>query len=217
MNEKSNASEALPTSAQDLEKYFRSAQYIQSAPKLAQCPAVAGTEIAFAGRSNAGKSSAINTLVSNKKLAKTSKTPGRTQLINFFELADGNRLVDLPGYGYAKVSRTKKIQWQKHLLAYLEHREVLSGLVLVMDARHPLQPFDEMMLEWVGQYQMPSVIVLTKCDKLSKNEAKKSEFRVIKRTKNFANCSTIPFSSHDGFGVDACRKAIAALLQQSPQ
>ena len=137
-----------------------------SAPSIRQCPEDAGCEVAFAGRSNAGKSSAINTLTRNGRLARTSKTPGRTQLINFFQLASGGRLVDLPGYGYAKVPRAMKAEWDRHLAEYLQKRQSLAGLVLLMDIRHPLQDFDLQMLNWAAQAGLPVHILLTKADKL---------------------------------------------------
>jgi len=191
----------------ELQRYFQRANFTLSASKLAECPADSGCEIAFAGRSNAGKSSAINKLTSQKKLARTSKTPGRTQLINFFELDSSKRLVDLPGYGYAKVSQSKKLQWQKHLLHYLEERRSLSALILVMDVRHPLQAFDTMMLDWAKRYEMPCHILLTKSDKMSKNEAKKTFFEVEKTTKELTYCTLQLFSSHNGAGLDHARLA----------
>ena len=122
--------------------------------------------MAFAGRCNAGKSSALNTLT-HARLARTSKTPGRTQLINFFRLDDERRLVDLPGYGYAKVPLELKAHWQQHLDAYLTGRHSLAGLVLVMDLRHPLSDFDCMMLEWARKSGIPAHVLLSKADKLA--------------------------------------------------
>lgn len=150
---------------------YRGAQFLTSAAKLAQCPPDSGWEVAFAGRSNAGKSSAINSLTNNKKLAKTSRTPGRTQLINFFELSDSQRLVDLPGYGFAKVPLAVKREWTKQLENYLQNRQCLRGLILLMDIRHPLQPFDQQMLGWALQAAMPVHILLTKADKLKRGAA----------------------------------------------
>jgi GTP-binding protein len=150
---------------------YRGAQFLTSAAKLSQCPPDTGWEVAFAGRSNAGKSSAINSLTNNKKLAKTSKTPGRTQLINFFELSDCQRLVDLPGYGFAKVPLAVKREWTKQLEIYLQNRQCLRGLILLMDVRHPLQPFDRQMLGWALQASMPVHILLTKADKLKRGAA----------------------------------------------
>jgi GTP-binding protein len=157
---------------------YRSAEFMTSASKLSQCPPDEGWEVAFAGRSNAGKSSAINSLTNNKKLAKTSKTPGRTQLINFFGLSDRQRLVDLPGYGFAKVPLAVKREWTKNLENYLQRRESLRGLVLLMDVRHPLQPFDSQMLNWALEAQMPVHILLTKADKLKRGPASSALLKV---------------------------------------
>jgi GTP-binding protein len=150
---------------------YRRATFLTSASKLAQCPPDSGWEVAFAGRSNAGKSSAINSLTQNKKLARTSRTPGRTQLINFFALTDAQRLVDLPGYGYAKVPQAIKRDWTRLLETYLQRRRSLRGLVLLMDVRHPLQPFDTTMLDWAAAAHMPVHILLTKADKLKRGPA----------------------------------------------
>ncbi len=150
---------------------FAQASFTQSAPSIRQCPPDSGAEVAFAGRSNAGKSSAINALTGNHKLARTSKTPGRTQLLNFFELSEQQRLVDLPGYGYAKVPLKMKQQWQRNLSEYLRERQCLRGLILLMDSRHPMQEFDAMMLNWAAEAEMPVHILLTKADKLKKGPA----------------------------------------------
>lgn len=148
-----------------------------SAAKVDQCPSDHGHEVAFAGRSNAGKSSALNT-ITHASLARTSKTPGRTQLLNFFRLDDERRLVDLPGYGYAKVPIPLKLHWQKHLEAYLGSRESLRGLMLMMDIRHPLTEFDQMLLDWSSASGMPMHILLTKADKLTFGAAKNSLLKV---------------------------------------
>lgn len=142
------------------------AKFALSAAKVDQCPNDQGYEVAFAGRSNAGKSSALNTLT-HANLARTSKTPGRTQLLNFFSLDDERRLVDLPGYGYAKVPIPLKQHWQRHLEAYLGGRECLKGVILMMDVRHPMTDFDKMMLDWAKASGMPMHILLTKADKLT--------------------------------------------------
>ena len=157
---------------------YRRAAYLTSAAKLSQCPPDEGWEVAFAGRSNAGKSSAINSLTGNSKLAKTSRTPGRTQLINFFELSEQQRLVDLPGYGFAKVPLAVKREWTKQLENYLQQRECLRGLVLLMDVRHPLQAFDRQMLDWALAAAMPVHILLTKADKLKKGPATSTLLKV---------------------------------------
>jgi GTP-binding protein len=147
---------------------YNNAKYAVSAAKVNQCPADIGFEVAFAGRSNAGKSSAINTLTRQPRLARTSKTPGRTQLLNFFNLSEQQRLVDLPGYGYAKVPEKVKLDWEKQIIAYFIERQSLQGLVLVMDARRPLTPFDSNMVQWCEQQQLPLHLLLTKADKLKK-------------------------------------------------
>ena len=157
---------------------FQSAEFTTSAPSLKQCPEDSGCEVAFAGRSNAGKSSAINTLTRNKSLARTRKTPGRTQMINYFTLAEGKRLVDLPGYGYAKVPIAMKAQWDRHLAEYLQQRKSLGGLILLMDIRHPLQDYDRQMLNWAAQAGLPVHILLTKSDKLKRGPAQSTLLKV---------------------------------------
>lgn len=147
---------------------FQIAQFLTSASTLAQCPPDVGAEVAFCGRSNAGKSSAINTLTRQKSLARTSKTPGRTQLINFFAISESLRLVDLPGYGYAKVPISVKDHWHQHLDAYLTSRHCLRGLVLLTDIRHPMKEFDQMMVEWCATSGLPLHMLLTKADKLKR-------------------------------------------------
>jgi GTP-binding protein len=152
---------------------YSTASFMLSAPSLAQCPEDSGAEVAFAGRSNAGKSSAINALTRQNALARTSRTPGRTQLINFFSVMNttSQRLVDLPGYGYAKVPESVKREWQEHLSDYLRGRQSLRGLVLLMDVRHPLTEFDQMMLGFADERDIPVQILLTKADKLKKGPA----------------------------------------------
>lgn len=204
--------------------HFNRADYLISAPSLAQCPPESGREVAFAGRSNAGKSSAINTLTHNSKLARTSKTPGRTQLINFFSLGNPEqRLVDLPGYGYAKVPLATKLKWQEHLAEYLYERQSLKGLVLLMDIRHPLQEFDTLMLDWTRQRQMPVHILLTKSDKLNRGAAKTTllNLRRYLLQHQFADqvsCQT--FSSLNREGIQELEQILTTWLvdthQESP-
>lgn len=184
---------------------FRRAQFLSSAAKLAQCPADTGTEVAFAGRSNAGKSSCINVLTDNRHLARASKTPGRTRLINFFALNEvaSQRLVDLPGYGYAKVSQEMKEEWQQHLENYLRERKTLRGLVLLMDIRHPLKDFDLNMLDWAESTKLPVHCVLTKADKLNRGPAQQALLQVRKQL----SARTVPvsvqlFSAPSKQGVD---------------
>ncbi|MDR5903724.1 ribosome biogenesis GTP-binding protein YihA/YsxC [Franzmannia qiaohouensis] len=184
---------------------YQTARFLTSAPTLAQCPPDAGAEVAFAGRSNAGKSSAINALTQQKALARTSKTPGRTQLINFFSLVGGEtqRLVDLPGYGYAKVPEKVKLEWQRHLADYLRNRQSLRGLVLVMDVRHPLSEFDEMMLGWADEQDMAVHILLTKADKLKSGAAKSELQKVRSRLREWEDLVSVQlFSSLKREGVD---------------
>lgn len=157
--------------------YYK-ARYQRSAYTLSQLPPDKGIEVAFAGRSNVGKSSAINAITGTKGLARASKTPGRTQMINFFQLDARRYLVDLPGYGYAKVPESVKRQWQQTLSGYLEQRRSLQGIVLVMDIRHLLQPFDLQMLEWCQARNLPVYTLLTKSDKL-KREAAKQAFQKV--------------------------------------
>jgi len=196
---------------------FQTAQFMISAPSLAQCPGETGAEVAFAGRSNAGKSSAINRLTNNHKLARTSKTPGRTQLINFFGLENGteHRLVDLPGYGYAKVPQEVKKKWQTHLSNYLFERKCLKGLVLLMDIRHPLQEFDTMMLNWALDGDMPVHVLLTKSDKLKRGAAKSTLLKFKRHIKD-ANAqdqvSSQLFSALKGEGVDTLSEKLSSWL-----
>lgn len=141
--------------------------FLTSAPDIHHLPRDTGIEIAFTGRSNAGKSSVVNTLTNQKNLARTSKTPGCTQLINIFEIEQGYRLVDLPGYGYAQLPKKIKIKWQRALGEYLHMRKCLKGLVVIMDIRHPLQDLDKEIIQWAVQARMPQLVLLTKDDKLS--------------------------------------------------
>jgi len=157
---------------------YRQAHYTLSATQLSELPADTGIEVAFAGRSNAGKSSAINTITDQKSLARTSKTPGRTQMINFFPMDEERALVDLPGYGYAKVPEQMKIRWQQTLGKYLETRQSLRGLMLMMDVRHPLKEFDIQIVKWANNAKLPVHILLTKADKFKSGAAKASLLKV---------------------------------------
>ena len=182
---------------------YRQAVFLTSAARLSQAPPDEGFEVAFAGRSNAGKSSAINTLCDQKSLARTSKTPGRTQLLNFFVLDPRRRIVDLPGYGYAKVAEGIKREWQGTLAAYLEQRECLRGLMLVMDIRHPLKDHDQQMLNWASHIALPVHVLLTKADKL-KNGPAKSTLLKVQSTLHKINpmFSAQTFSSLKRTGID---------------
>ena len=188
--------------------YFQ-ASFITSAAKLSQSPEDSGYEIAFAGRSNAGKSSAINTLCQQTSLARTSRTPGRTQLLNFFRIDDQRRLVDLPGYGYAAVAQDIKADWQGALADYLEKRECLRGVILMMDSRHPLKDYDIQMLEWANHIEIPVHVLLTKVDKLNRKEQAISLERVDAALKEFSlDFSVQLFSSLKRWGVDEAHEKL---------
>jgi GTP-binding protein len=191
-----------------MSQLYRNAHYTGSATQLSQLPEDAGYEVAFAGRSNAGKSSAINTITGIRSLARTSKTPGRTQMINFFNFDGQRALVDLPGYGYAKVPEKMKLKWQQTLAKYLETRQSLRGLMVMMDIRHPLKAFDMQMLTWANQAQLPVHILLTKADKLKNSAAKQSLLKVVAELKKEQLDATVQlFSSLNKRGRDeAIRK-----------
>ena len=192
---------------------FNKVHFVTSAPDIRHLPNDGGVEIAFAGRSNAGKSSALNTLTKHKNLARTSKTPGRTQLINLFELEPGKRLVDLPGYGYAQVPLEMKLKWQKSLAEYLQRRESLKGLVILMDIRHPLTELDVQMLEWCRDRLLTAHILLTKADKLSFGAGKNTVLKVRRELQDFDPGMTVQaFSSTARTGVDEARAKLDSWL-----
>jgi GTP-binding protein len=193
---------------------FSQLEFEVSVHDLATLPMTA-REIAFAGRSNAGKSSAINTLA-GRKLAFVSKTPGRTQLLNFFRIKDGNYLVDLPGYGYAEVPESVRKHWQAVLAQYLETRAELAGLVLIMDIRHPLTPLDRQMLGWFAPTGRPIHILLTKADKLSKSQAGAALREVRKALQEaYPQCSVQLFSSLKKTGTEEAETIIGNWLNTS--
>lgn len=197
---------------------YPTARFMISAPTLALCPDDTGAEVAFAGRSNAGKSSAINALTQQNALARTSRTPGRTQLINFFSVMndESRRLVDLPGYGYAKVPEAVKLEWQQHLSDYLRGRFSLRGLVLLMDVRHPLTEFDQMMLNYADEREMPVHILLTKSDKLKKGPASAALQKVRSRLKEWEDLVSVQlFSSLKRDGVDTLSQKLDQWLHTS--
>ena len=185
--------------------HYNQATFVTSAANLAACPPESLAEVAFAGRSNAGKSSAINAITNQTRLARISKTPGRTQLINFFGLAEGRFLVDLPGYGFAKVPLSVKNKWQEELEKYLRRRQVLCGLVLLSDIRHPLKEFDRMMIDWAVQSGLPLHLLLTKSDKLKRGAAQNTLLAVQKELKPFSNVTVQIFSSLKNDGVTEVR------------
>ena len=187
---------------------LQKAKFLTSANHINELPEDDGLEIAFAGRSNAGKSSAINSLSRQNRLAYVSKQPGRTQLVNFFEIEERKYLVDLPGYGYAKVPESMRKHWQKTLPTYLQQRQSLVGLVIVMDIRNPLTALDINMLDWFAPRQKPIHVLLTKCDKLSKDKQNKTLFSVQKELENQWStfyqtpCTTQLFSSLKKIGLE---------------
>lgn len=194
-----------------LKNPYSKALFLKSAARVEHLPPDTGYEVAFAGRSNAGKSSALNCLTGIKGLARTSKTPGRTQLINLFSLDEERRLIDLPGYGYAKVALQVKMEWQKHLAHYLEIRQSLKGLVLLMDVRHPLKDLDQMMIDWALNKELPVHILLTKADKLSRSEVKNTVLKVRRHYELASHLLSIQaFSSLKKEGVEE----LIALLNQ---
>ena len=176
------------------------ATFLTSAPDLRRCPPADAPEVAFAGRSNAGKSSVLNQLSGNRRTAKVSKTPGRTQLLNFFDVRQGGRLVDLPGYGYAKATVNAQQQWQKAVNHYLSYRDSLVGLVLVMDIRHPNQPFDEDMLNWAKESELPIHILLNKADKLGRNAQQQALSHMRRLYSDHPTASMQCFSATKGTG-----------------
>lgn len=181
---------------------YQQTRFLTSAPDIRALPADEGIEVAFAGRSNAGKSSALNTLTRQNNLARTSKTPGRTQLINTFHLAEGKRLIDLPGYGYAKVPLEVKEKWQKSLGEYLQKRDSLKGLVVLMDIRHPLKDLDQQLIFWAVQSQIPVLLLLTKADKLPSGQRKKTLQEVREASLAFMGDVTVEtFSSLNKHGL----------------
>ncbi len=197
-----------------MNSFQNSIHFLLSAASLSQLPADNGSEVAFVGRSNAGKSSALNTITGIKKLAKVSNTPGRTQLINVFKVDDKKRLVDLPGYGYAAVPKAIKERWQATLAQYLETRHSLHGLILLMDARHPLKDLDVNFLMWGAARNLPVHILLTKSDKLSKTEAIKCLQQTKTALQSIYPAATVQlFSSTHKIGVKEAETQIKAWLE----
>ncbi|MCH5051919.1 ribosome biogenesis GTP-binding protein YihA/YsxC [Pectobacterium aquaticum] len=188
---------------------YHMTRFIISAPDIRHLATDSGIEVAFAGRSNAGKSSALNTLTNQKNLARTSKTPGRTQLINLFQVVDGVRLVDLPGYGYAEVPEQMKIKWQRALGEYLQKRNSLKGLVVLMDIRHPLKDLDQQMIQWAVDVQLPVLVLLTKADKLASG-ARKTQLNMVREAvlPFMGDIQVEAFSSLKKLGVDKLQQKL---------
>ncbi|ASN87743.1 MULTISPECIES: ribosome biogenesis GTP-binding protein YihA/YsxC [Pectobacterium] len=188
---------------------YHMTRFIISAPDIRHLATDSGIEVAFAGRSNAGKSSALNTLTNQKNLARTSKTPGRTQLINLFQVVDGVRLVDLPGYGYAEVPEQTKIKWQRALGEYLQKRNSLKGLVVLMDIRHPLKDLDQQMIQWAVDVELPVLVLLTKADKLASG-ARKTQLNMVREAvlPFMGDIQVEAFSSLKKLGVDKLQQKL---------
>ena len=192
---------------------FNQTSFVTSAATLKECPEQSLAEVAFSGRSNAGKSSAINTLCNQSRLARISKTPGRTQLINFFVVEDDKYLVDLPGYGFAKVPLEVKNKWQFELEQYLRKREALCGVVLLSDIRHPLKEFDRMMINWAVQSQLPIHLLLTKADRLKRGAAQNILLKIKRELESHNEVSVQLFSSLKNNGVVEAQNVISSWLE----
>ena len=190
---------------------FNQARFLNSAFKLSQLVEDEGIEIAFAGRSNAGKSTAINRLTNQRNLCKTSKTPGRTQLINFFALDETHRLVDLPGYGYAKVPIKMRQHWNEVLTRYLLERQSLHGLVIIVDIRRGLTDLDRGLIELVGD-NLATHVLLTKADKLKHGAMKRELSKISKQVQQYHHFSVSCFSAQSGLGLDEFEKRCAQML-----
>ena len=192
---------------------LRGAAFVLAAHRVDQLPQDTGAEVAFAGRSNAGKSSAINALADQGGLARTSKTPGRTQQLVVFALPDGRRLIDLPGYGYAKVPPSLRQHWKQEIDAYLRNRESLRGLVLIADIRHAPAAFDRQMLAFCAAIELPCLLLISKADKLSRAQVRTRQREIESEiAEEGGQVQLIPFSATAGTGVQEARAAVAGLL-----
>jgi len=192
---------------------FHQTRYYKSVVDVNDLPPDEGAEVAFIGRSNAGKSSALNVITGIKGLARTSKTPGRTQMINFFSIGEDKHLVDLPGYGYAKVPLSIKQRWMDNVDEYLRIRESLKGLVIVMDIRHPLKEVDQQVIAWTMKYQVPTHILLTKADKLKSAAQRKALRDVMDALEKYGDAISVQlFSSIERMGVDEVRSVLSKWL-----
>ncbi len=197
-----------------VQNFLKQITFLKSANALNQCPEDSGIEVAFAGRSNAGKSSALNCITERTSLAKTSKTPGRTQLINFFEIDETRRLVDLPGYGYAKVASQVKEHWQGLLERYLEERQALKGLVLLMDIRHPLKEFDELMLNWAIDANIRIHILLSKSDKVNQQTKQRTLHQLKAKYQIYSHLiSAQTFSATKKQGTEQLKSMLATWFE----
>lgn len=190
--------------------------FLTSAANLGQCPPDTTVEVAFAGRSNAGKSSVLNRLTGSRRTAKVSRQPGRTQLMNFFDVAGGGRLVDLPGYGFARAGRSAQAGWQRSVNEFLSHRESLTAVVLVMDIRHPLEPYDQELITWSHASGMPLRILLNKADKLKRGAQGRTLGEVKKSLAAYPLVSVQVFSATSGLGVEELISTLEGWLQETP-
>lgn len=201
--------------------FYQGARFLTAATRIEQAPEDQGREVVFAGRSNAGKSSAINALCHQKALARTSKTPGRTQQLIFFALDEERRLVDLPGYGYARVSESIKLQWQAHMADFLERRQSIKGLVIVMDIRHPLADYDRQMLAWGLRGRLPVLLLLTKADKLRRGAARSVQLAVEREARTESRpdsmVQALAFSAADKMGVEPVQALLDQWLEVPPR
>ena len=195
-----------------LRGFFSTTKFVTAVHNLSDLPEDSGYEVAFAGRSNAGKSSAINLITGKPGLARTSKAPGRTRQIMFFEIAEQRRLVDLPGYGYAKTSHQLQRHWGRSLPEYLRHRASLRALVVVMDIRHPLKPIDAQLLQWSGDLAARRHILLTKEDKLSKSKSRQA-LQEVRTAVGSANVTVQLFSASRHTGVEEARAFLCTCLE----
>lgn len=194
-------------------KYLRRARFLLSVPILDVLPPDLGCEVAFLGRSNAGKSTAINTLVDQRALARTSKTPGRTRELVVFEVEPGRRLVDLPGYGHAAASREQRARWPELIWTYLSQRRALCGLVLLMDARRPFTELDRALLEWLGRRELPLLVLLSKADQIARAAAQTAVERVQSDLAGTHRAVQVEaFSARTGQGVEQARARVHAWL-----
>jgi GTP-binding protein len=192
---------------------FQQTRFIMGTPDNRGVPPDTGVEVAFAGRSNAGKSSALNVITGQRSLARISKAPGRTREINFFEVSEGVRLVDLPGYGYAKVSKSVKDQWQRNIARYLETRQSLCGVVLLMDIRHPLKDYDRQVINWSYCAALQTHILLTKADKLKRGPGQSALLQTRKALQDLHPDATIQlFSAHTHEGNEALQQVLRQWL-----
>ncbi|MBT8091699.1 MAG: ribosome biogenesis GTP-binding protein YihA/YsxC [Gammaproteobacteria bacterium] len=192
---------------------YPQARFLTSANAPQQFVADTGAEVAFAGRSNSGKSSAINVIVNRRQFARTSKTPGRTQLINFFHLDDDLRMVDLPGYGFARVAEGMRRHWAELMAEYFETRQSLKGMFLIVDMRRRITPFDQQMLAFAESVGLPTHVLLTKADKLSRGQAAKS---VLEVKRELGDAATVqPFSALTRQGEEQAREQLDAFLRIS--